>query len=786
MRHRSVLSPVAGVRGLRVPRLGLIVVTAALGTFWSADSGYAGSGATTAALNALGLPDGRAYEEVSPANKNGNYVASGGGTALTAGEGYASASADGNALVFLGSGAMGNAASSVLGPYVARRSPSEWATTSATPAQVGITSLVGAPTILVPSRDFARFVFGSINAGTRYSAEEPAGPFHSLDLYLSEDPFVQPAWLGKPTLQTAVPQPGLNSTNELTINFGVAGASPTLDTVYFAYSGTLIPEDEGRAPNVGDGTGTKPATDPWGFYEWNSGALASAAVLPSGSHSPFGAMPADVAGDLHEERGSSWQAADFNNEVSLDGTRAFFVSPDPAASALTDASRCAAEGPCTSAAPELYVRENAPGGGRRTVLASQSQLPGHAGEPAPTGPVSVVDTFILGGPVDRTYVYAAPDGSQAFFASKDRLTEAAPENTEVKEYDFNLETGKLTYLPEVVGPIIASSRDGSDFIFESTATTPARLDLWSEGANGGHVTTIAELPAPNNVGQPYNGSINIEARASVDGSVFVFDTNAPLPGGFNDQEGFGEVYRYDVAAGTTICVSCVPAGSTPSGNARISYDNGGGLNAKPRSTVDTRVISSDGSRVFFDTPDALVPQDTNGKRDVYEWEAAGFGSCASPPGCIYLISSGNTSEDSFYLDNSESGNDVFFNTVDGLVANDVDGAYDAYDARIPHPDDERQTPPALCQADGCRGSSSEPTLVLPPASATLLGSGNVILTATTAHNSATRAQKLAEMLRVCRRKHNARARHSCEMLARHRYGPSRKAQTRRPHRRARR
>jgi hypothetical protein len=759
----------------------VIGVTAVLGGFWPADSGSANAAAAGAGLDALGLPDGRVYEQVSPADKHGNYVASGGAEGLAEGEGYSSASADGNALVFLGSGAMGSSVSGVLGPYVARRSPSGWTTTSATPPQIGLTSVFGSPVILVPSRDFARFAFGSINAGTRYAAEEPEGPFHSLDLYLSEDAFVQPAWLGRPTITNAAPQPGYNSTNELTIDFGLAGASPALSTVYFAYSGTLVAEDEGRAPNAGDGTGRR-ATAPWGFYEWNSGTLASAGVLPAGSPSPFGAVPADVAGDLHHERGSSWQAADFNNEVSLDGTRAFFVSPDPAASTVTNAGECESEGPCTSTAPELYVRENAPGGGRRTVLVSQSQLAGHVGEPAPTGPVSVVDTFIHGGPVDSTDVYAAPDGSQAFFASTDRLTEAAPENTNVKEYAFDLETEKLTYLPEVLGPIVASSRNGSDFIFENTASTPARLDLWSEGANGGHVTTIAELPKPADIGQPYNGVINIEARASADGSVFAFDTNAPIPGGFNNQEGFGEVYRYAVETGTLLCVSCFPVGQPSSGNARISYDDGGGLNAKPRSTVDTRVISSDGTRVFFDTPDPLVPQDTNGKRDVYEWEAAGSGSCTIPAGCIYLISSGKGAEGSFYLDNSESGNDVFFNTTDGLVANDRDGAYDAYDARTPHPEDERQTPPVFCQAEGCRSSSPEPPLVLAPASATVMGSGNVVPSATTAPKSATRVQKLAQTLRACRRKHKARARHRCEAAARHRYGLSRDTQTERAHR----
>ena len=71
---------------------------------------------------AADLPDGRVYEQVSPANKNGNYVASG-GIVIAERYGYAAAAAGGDAAVFLGSGAMGETASSAFQPYVARRTP---------------------------------------------------------------------------------------------------------------------------------------------------------------------------------------------------------------------------------------------------------------------------------------------------------------------------------------------------------------------------------------------------------------------------------------------------------------------------------------------------------------------------------------------------------------------------------------------------------------------------------------------------------------------------------------
>lgn len=712
MRRAKSISEVCGisrVRELRRPlRHGLTRVS------WLAVLAASAFVALPAAAGAS-LPDGRVYELISPANKNGNYVASG-ATTVVEGWGYSAAAADGNALVFLGSGAMGDASSSMLQPYVARRSPgSGWSTGSATPTQPGVVNVAGGPLDLVPSFDFSRFAFG---AGSTYSPEQPLGPSGSVNLYLSEDPFVEPVWLGRPAVADAIPKPGENPEVH---NYPIVGGSPSLSTVYFTYSGTLVAKDESRAPSVGNGLG-RSEDAPWGFYEWSGGVLSAAGVLPDGTLSPFGAVSAAMAGDDSSQRQSgseSWQSEDFNGEVSSDGSRAFFVSPDPIASTVTDQGGCEKEGgPCTSAAPELYVRESALDGTKSTVLVSRSQLPGHVGEPAPDGAVSVPDAGITSnrGSLDSTDVFASPDGSQAFFASSDRLTEAAPEDTAVKEYDFDLQTGALTYLPGVVGPIVASSRDGTDFVFKNTATTSQELDLWSAGPDGGSVRTITQLPEPANLGQPLEGNLNVEARASADGSVFAFDTNAPMPGAFNNQAGYGEVYRYDVPSSALACVSCPPAGVTASGNADISYDNGGGSNDKPKSTVDSRVMSADGSRVFFDTPDPLVSQDSNGRRDVYEWE----------DGSVFLISSGASPEDSFYLDNSESGGDVFFNTVAGLVAADADGAYDAYDARVPHPGDNPPPSAVPCEGDVCQGPPSVPSLLGTPASATFNGAGNVV------------------------------------------------------------
>jgi hypothetical protein len=257
-------------------------------------------------------------------------------------------------------------------------------------------------------------------------------------------------------------------------------------------------------------------------------------------------------------------------------------------------------------------------------------------------------------------------------------------------------------------------------MFEQTTGTP-ELAVWTSGAGGGQVTPITPLPSPANVGRPFDGLLDVSGgRASADGSVFVFRTNSPLPGGLNDAGGFAQVYRYALATGLS-CVSCPPTGVIPSGDAHLSYNNpeegvrANGSLGEPMSTLDTRVMSSGGSRVFFDTPDPLVPQDTNGRRDVYEWESGG----------VSLISSGKSTDNSYLLDSSASGADVFFSTDSGLVAGDVDDTYDIYDARIPRPGDNAPPSAAACEGDACQGVSGEAPLPSAPASATFSGPGNL-------------------------------------------------------------
>ena len=129
---------------------------------------------------------------------------------------------------------------------------------------------------------------------------------------------------------------------------------------------------------------------------------------------------------------------------------------------------------------------------------------------------------------------------------------------------------------------------------------------------------------------------------------------------------------------------------------------------------ENRALSDDGSRVFFSTAQALVPEDVNGRVDVYEYESGG----------VHLISSGRSPADSWFMDASASGNDVFFTTSQQLVGWDTDQEYDVYDARVGGglPDPVPSATP--CADGGCQGALATQPLVPPAASDVFNGAGD--------------------------------------------------------------
>jgi hypothetical protein len=165
---------------------------------------------------------------------------------------------------------------------------------------------------------------------------------------------------------------------------------------------------------------------------------------------------------------------------------------------------------------------------------------------------------------------------------------------------------------------------------------------------------------------------------------------------------------------------------------------------------------SDSGRVFFNSLDALAPTDSNGTADVYEYEPPGVGTCseADPAfaprngGCIALISSGASAEESSFLDASENGNDVFFLTNSRLTIKDPDTGADVYDARVDGGEAPIASPPE-CQGDACQNPAAPPNDPT-PSSLNFHGVGNV------SHAKAKKQKHKAKKQKHMARKHHSK------------------------------
>jgi hypothetical protein len=196
----------------------------------------------------------------------------------------------------------------------------------------------------------------------------------------------------------------------------------------------------------------------------------------------------------------------------------------------------------------------------------------------------------------------------------------------------------------------------------------------------------------------------------------------------NERCGVSEVYLYDALDGSLVCASCDPSGAAPLARARLggSFREEGDAFSGASWLYEAHNLSTDGRRLFFQSPDPLVPQDINGRQDVYEWEADGEGSCTEEPGCVLPVSDVAGEDESLFMDASPSGNDVFITTGDGLVPSDDDGLRDVYDARVDGGFPAASVaPPACDSADACRGPAGAGQVLGSPASAAFSGAGNL-------------------------------------------------------------
>jgi hypothetical protein len=261
----------------------------------------------------------------------------------------------------------------------------------------------------------------------------------------------------------------------------------------------------------------------------------------------------------------------------------------------------------------------------------------------------------------------------------------------------------LTPGGEVTG-VMGASQDGSIVYYE----TPNGVYISDEGSSSKVASQGLAGDSP-----PTTGT----SRVSADGLRLLFLTNASLTGYDNMDQHTGEpdteAFLYSNPGHELACISCNPTGERPLGSSSIP-----GAEANGVGTTDAykpRALTLEGGRVFFDSNDSLLAPDTNGDSDVYEWEAAGQGSCSQSGGCLYLLSNGKDPEGASFVDASESGADAYFLTYASLVEKDpgffnvekVAGAADVYDARVGGSEPVIEKP-IECEGDACTPLPAEP------------------------------------------------------------------------------
>jgi hypothetical protein len=297
------------------------------------------------------------------------------------------------------------------------------------------------------------------------------------------------------------------------------------------------------------------------------------------------------------------------------------------------------------------------------------------------------------------------DGSYVYFVANAVLGDGAahgatPGNCGVIEEDFT---------PEATGTAcnLYVSHEDSEPVFIATLSARDGQD-WLAGPGA---DTAALAPG---------------APGLADGARLAFTSTESLTGYDNEEAGPGEcglgengkkcseVYLYDAETSALVCASCNPSGARPVGPASLASGNYGGQ-LHGASNYRPRDLLADGE-LFFDSSDALVPHASDGRQNVYEYEG----------GHVYAISNVAGGMESFFLDASPDGQDVFFGSADQLLPEDTGNNVVVWDARQDGGFPVEVSPPACTTAEACRAASPPtPGIYGPPATATFAGPGNV-------------------------------------------------------------
>ena len=632
----------------------------------------------------------RAYEMVSPLDKNGGQVDRDYLQVGIAPSAQSGASRSGDAVAFTSRLQIGDIESGALNPsYVARRGATGWSTEGVTPPIANQGVGTDRPRVYGLSPDLSKSF--ALTSGTLTA---DAGLLNgSWGLYMRSS--------GQAERYTLMSRPwqqlGTETPDQATSRFEYADATPDSRHVVLNSGRQLLP-----APAPGDNNNST------AVYEWVDGAVRLASVPPPGGS--FVAGEQVFAGAMPIELGRPGDSM-----ISDDGRRVFFT-----------ANLSGAGGGLT-----LFVRED---GATTRAVGRTGQFWAARSTGGSVAIFRATAALTAGAGPSSLYRWDANalPGQELEELSVDQVVTPPPPDppppprpaVEEGPAAVNDDATSVTF---VAGGVLASG---------ATRDAP-NLYLWREAQGIRHIATLVgprgQNSGPDSMMWRTVDDRDRAARMSADGQRLLFASYAPpndngfdynavetSPEACGDPAGGGDtcrqIYLYDARSDELSCLTCVP-GAPVSGDANFfgNTDLRRGNNSPvvpPRQLP--RNLSADGRRAFFETARPLVSADQNSHLDVYMWEDRDLDG----QGELRLLSPGRAATDAKFLDASLSGDDVFFTTREQLVGIDTDNQVDLYDARVgggipaQHP-----LPVFPCDGEACQGALSGPPFL------TGLGSG---------------------------------------------------------------
>lgn len=540
--------------------------------------------------NSTMLPECRAYEMVSPLDKNGADVEANGQVTVSSLDGehvaYAALAGFGETT---GSGNVG------FTQYVASREGAHWRSRdiTPTPAREAYQFTIGATTVEAFSQDFSHALVegyhlpaaaGDIPNGINYYSENTAtGALETITTPLSA-----PLGLFEATLDM----------------FGAVGSfAPDLGVVTFQTEADLLPETTGSEQKL---------------YAWEHGTLTLAGVLPNGTL-PSGGSAAPRSPDKFSARQNEGAVVDQN------GSRVPFVSPVSGEQQLylrRDGTSTAWVSESEASVPVAEphdVRFQAMSADGRHILftTSDSLLDGDPGglymytdSPSPATESNL--TFIAPTETGVGVVVSgvSEDGRRIYFYSFEQpgipqtgtylwdegtLRFVTPDNVATNPFlnawgkEASADGRQLAYVKYERG---VNVYEGRMYVYDEGTETLRCASCQPGGGGGAHATVI-----PTEKGGESFNELSIYARPrfiTADGSHVFFSTREPLVA--SDTNGLEDVYEYDVQSGA---VSLLSSGTG-------------------ESPAWLGAVSASGNDVFILTHQSLVRGDTDTLIDLYD------------------------------------------------------------------------------------------------------------------------------------------------------------------------